>query len=151
MHNELFSLIACVLLYINIKQPMKAKKTTISLDGKTPLKPRQSRLGSLNHCHPTSFPCEDDIAERSTPEPQPKLAASGSSSAFDFSERFPPNRCQQKKSYCHLKRKAHNGSKLSTTIIPQSSEDTRTIFGKYFSKHQIKPEFIVRSVQMRHP
>ncbi len=64
-------------------------------DGKIPLKPRESNLGSLNHCHPQLPPREADSPERSTAAPQPTLAASGSSVDEDFSESFPPYRCQQ--------------------------------------------------------
>ncbi|TQD93668.1 hypothetical protein C1H46_020672 [Malus baccata] len=45
------------------QKQQRVKNWRIVSDGKIPLKPRQSNLGSLNHCHPRAFPRADDMPE----------------------------------------------------------------------------------------
>ena len=51
----------------------------IVFEGKIPRNPKQSNRGSLCHCQPVLFPCEDELPVGSIAPPQPTEAASGSS------------------------------------------------------------------------
>lgn len=65
----------------------RIKNLRVVSDAKTPLNPRHSNLGSLFHCHPQIFPCDDTIPEGSTVPPQPIDLASGSSAGEDLASR----------------------------------------------------------------
>lgn len=70
----------------------------VVFDGKIPRKPKQSNRGSLCHCQPLLFPCEDELPVGSIAPPQPTEADSGSSKEEDegcLLWRSTPYLCQQ--------------------------------------------------------
>lgn len=85
-----------------ILKEMEYKNLRVVSDGKMPLNPRQSNLGSLFHSHPHLFPCDAVIPVVSTVPPQPTDSASGSSVGEDFASRSLPNLCQQEKSFARI-------------------------------------------------